>query len=301
MWGRALICGFFLFLAAIAARCEELNCSVEINADRVPNTSREVFTTLQQAISEYLNTTSFTTAQFAPDEKIDCKFFLTVTSYTDNLISGSLQVQSTRPVFDSTYTTTLLNLKDNDISFTYSEGEPLTFSQTDVTGNLTALLDFYAYLIIGMDFDSFSPKGGTEFFDQASRIVQLSRSAGEKGWRAMDDPKNRASLLAAITEPPASAIRDIIYDYHRQGLDRMTVSSDKGRSAITACVRQLAEIARTAPMSAVLSLFRDSKLDELTGVYSKSGNDERKEVVAILSEIYPTERDKIDRIANPTN
>lgn len=301
MWGRALICGFFLFLAAIAARCEELNCSVEINADRVPNTSREVFTTLQQAISEYLNTTSFTTAQFAPDEKIDCKFFLTVTSYTDNLISGSLQVQSTRPVFDSTYTTTLLNLKDNDISFTYSEGEPLTFSQTDVTGNLTALLDFYAYLIIGMDFDSFSPKGGTEFFDQASRIVQLSRSAGEKGWRAMDDPKNRASLLTAITEPPASAIRDIIYDYHRQGLDRMTVSSDKGRSAITACVRQLAEIARTAPMSAVLSLFRDSKLDELTGVYSKSGNDERKEVVAILSEIYPTERDKIDRIANPTN
>ncbi len=301
MSGKSLICLLFVFLSAIA-RGAELNCSVEINADRVPNTSREVFTTLQQAISEYLNTTSFTDAQFAPEEKIDCKFFFTVTSYTDNVVTGSLQVQSTRPVFDSSYTTPLLNLKDNDISFPYSQGEPLTFSQTDVNAPLTALLDFYAYLIIGMDFDSFSPKGGTEFFDQAARIVQLSRSAGEKGWRAIDDPKNRASLLAAITEPPASSIRDIIYDYHRQGLDRMTVSPDKARAAITGCMKSLAEIARSAPMSAVLSLFRDTKLDELTGVYSKgTGNDERKEVVAILSEVYPTEQDKIERIANPTN
>lgn len=301
MWGRALICAAFVFLTAVSARCAELNCSVEINADRVPTASRDVFITLQQAISEYLNTTSFTEAQFAPNEKIDCKLFLTVTSYSDNIVTGSLQVQSTRPVFDSSYTTTLLNIKDNDISFPYSQDEPLTFSQNEVTGNLTALLDFYAYMILGIDFDSFSPKGGTDCFDQASRIVQLSRSAGEKGWRAIDDSKNRASLLTSITEPPASAIRDIFYKYHRQGLDKMTVSPDKGRAAITECVRSMGEIARTSPMSVVLSLFRDSKLDELTGVYSKSSNEERKEITAILSEIYPTERDKIERLQNPIN
>ncbi|MBD5244213.1 MAG: DUF4835 family protein [Bacteroides sp.] len=290
-----------IILTAVVARCAELNCSVEINADRIPTTAREVFTTLQQAMAEYLNTTSFTEAQFSSNEKIDCKFFLTVNSYADNVVTGSLQVQSTRPVFDSTYTTPLLNIKDNDISFSYSQGEPLTFSHSEVTSNLTALLDFYAYLIIALDFDSFSSHGGTPYYEEADRIVQLSRSGAEKGWRAIDDPRNRASMLAALTEPPASAIRDIIFTYHRQGLDRMTVSPDKGRTAITGCVRSLAEIAHTSPMSAVLPLFHDTKLDELTGVYSKSAADERKEVARILAEIYPTATTLTERIANPSN
>lgn len=299
MKAKRLILPALLALCLLPAWGAELNCTVEINADRVASTSREVFESLRQAIAEYLNTNSFTEAQFAPNEKIECKIMLTVNSYTDNVVTGSLQVQSSRPVYDSSYTSPMLNIRDNDVSFSYSQGDPLTFSRNEITDNLTAILDFYAYLILAVDFDSFSSKGGEACYDEAAKIVQLSRTSGEKGWRAIDDNKNRASLLAALTEAPASAMRDIFYDYHRQGLDRMSVSPDKGRAAITGTLKKLQEIGSAAPMSVALTLFRDTKLDELTGVYSKGGNDERKEVVKILSALYPTETSRIELIANP--
>lgn len=299
MKAKRLILSALLALCLLPAWGAELNCTVEINADRVASTSREVFESLRQAIAEYLNTNSFTEAQFAPNEKIECKIMLTVNSYTDNVVTGSLQVQSSRPVYDSSYTSPMLNIRDNDVSFSYSQGDPLTFSRNEITDNLTAILDFYAYLILAVDFDSFSSKGGEACYDEAAKIVQLSRTSGEKGWRAIDDNKNRASLLAALTEAPASAMRDIFYDYHRQGLDRMSVSPDKGRAAITGTLKKLQEIGSAAPMSVALTLFRDTKLDELTGVYSKGGNDERKEVVKILTALYPTETSRIELIANP--
>lgn len=295
---------FFSRLAAIAifmltaatAMPNELKCSVEINADKVQNTAGETFSSLKEAISEYLNTTAFTTAQYSPVEKIECRLFFTVNDYTDNTVSGTLQIQSSRPVYGSSYTTTLLNFKDNDISFAYTPGDRIVHSLNSVESSLSTLLDFYAYLIIGLDGDSFAPKGGDGAYELAAQIMQLARNTGDKGWRAIDDNRNRASLLTGITEGASSAIRTLYYDYHRKGLDIMSVSPDKGRAAITEALGALPGIAQAAPMSVILSMFRDTKLDELTNVYSKGSRDERDKVYKMLVDIYPTEAARLEPI-----
>lgn len=217
------------FAAAVAvALCSELNCKVEVNVSRTETMPSDVARQLQEAVAEYVNTTSFTELRIAPGERIECRMFFDVQSYADDKVSAVLTVQSTRPVYDSSYTTTLLNVRDAEVEFPYSSGQPLVFARDAIDSELTALLDFYVYLILAVDADSFAPEGGTPFYGVASQIVTLARSSGGKGWRAIDSPRNRASLLAALTEPPTAAFRTLLYDYHRRGLDVMTVSPEKG-------------------------------------------------------------------------
>ena len=296
---KPFVCIVVVFLSSFVTqfiKASELNCNVEINAAKVTNASPETFNALKEAIAEYMNTTSFTDAQYSTIEKIDCKLYLTVNDYTDNTVTGTLQVQSSRPVYGSSYTSTLINLVDNDISFSYTPGDRIIHTSSSVESNLAAILDFFAYLIIAVDSDSFAPKGGDRMYEAAAEIVQLARNTGEKGWRAIDDSRNRASLLSAITEGNSSAIRNIYYDYHRKGLDIMSVSPDKGRAAITESLKALQSVASAAPMSPVITLFRDTKLDELSNIYSKGPDDERKSVYNMLIEIYPTEAKRIESI-----
>lgn len=296
---KPFVCIVVVFLSSFVTqfiKASELNCNVEINAAKVTNASPETFNALKEAIAEYMNTTSFTDAQYSTIEKIDCKLYLTVNDYTDNTVTGTLQVQSSRPVYGSSYTSTLINLVDNDISFSYTPGDRIIHTSSSVESNLAAILDFFAYLIIAVDSDSFAPKGGDRMYEAAAEIVQLARNTGEKGWRAIDDSRNRASLLSAITEGNSSAIRSIYYDYHRKGLDIMSVSPDKGRAAITESLKALQSVASAAPMSPVITLFRDTKLDELSNIYSKGPADERKSVYNMLIEIYPTEAKRIESI-----
>ena len=296
---KPFVCIVVVFLSSFVTqfiKASELNCNVEINAAKVTNASPETFNALKEAIAEYMNTTSFTDAQYSTIEKIDCKLYLTVNDYTDNTVTGTLQVQSSRPVYGSSYTSTLINLVDNDISFSYTPGDRIIHTSSSVESNLAAILDFFAYLIIAVDSDSFAPKGGDRMYEAAAEIVQLARNTGEKGWRAIDDSRNRASLLSAITEGNSSAIRNIYYDYHRKGLDIMSVSPDKGRATITESLKALQSVASAAPMSPVITLFRDTKLDELPNIYSKGPADERKSVYNMLIEIYPTEAKRIESI-----
>lgn len=296
---RLLLTLTLLVAALSAALSSELNCKVEVNVSRTETMPADVARQLQEAIAEYVNTTSFTEMRIAPAERIECRMFLDVTSYADEKVSGTLTVQSTRPVYDSTYTTTLLNFKDSDISFAYSPGQQLVFARDAIDSPLTALLDFYVYLIMGLDFDSFGADGGATFYEAAAQIVSLARTTGEKGWRAIDDNRCRAALLAALTDQPTAACRRMLYDYHRRGLDAMTVSPDKGRAAIGKVLSQLREIARQAPMTPLLPAFRDAKLDELTGVYSKASDQERREAVEILTALYPSESAIIEKIRQP--
>ena len=162
--------------------------------------------------------------------------------------------------------------------------------------NLTAILNFYAYLILAIDFDSFSPKGGEQFYERAENIVQMAQSSGESGWKAFEDNKNRSSVLSAYTDPKTSVIRDLIYKYHRTGLDEMFLSPDKGRAAITSTIDYIKKIYDVAPMSVALSMFKDAKLDELVNVYSKASSTEREKVYELLYAVYPTETDRLDKI-----
>lgn len=290
-----------LLAMAFPMASQELNCRVEVNSDQISGTNKSVFNTLQEAIREYMNDTKFTSAQFSPVEKIECTLFLTVKEVNDNVMSGDLQIQAIRPVYNSTYTTTLLNFKDSKIEFSYQEGEPLTFSENTMESQLTAILNFYAYLIMAIDFDSFSKRGGQQLFERLENIVQLAQSSGESGWKAFEDTKNRAAVLGVFTDPSTSQIRDMTYEYHRTGLDEMSVSPDKGRAAITGSLEYLKKVYDVAPMSVGLSMFRDAKMDELVNIYTKGTQDERDRVVEILSSLYPTDQDRIRKIKEGKN
>ena len=255
-----------------------------------------MFETLQQAINDYMNTTTFTNAQFAANEKIECRMFFTIKEYTDDKLTGDLQVQSLRPVYNSSYTTTLINFKDTKIEFEYRENEPLVYSVNNMESQLTAILNFYAFLILAVDFDSFSPHGGDPYFERLNMIVQMAQSSGEGGWKAFEDTKNRSAVLAAFTDPATTGIRDMVYKYHRQGLDNMSVSVDKGRAAVTESLSEIEKVFQVAPMSVALSMFKDAKLDELVNIYSKAPADERNKVYKLLEPMYPTEQARLEEI-----
>lgn len=295
-----LTCCLFNLLS-FSASGQELNCQVEVNADQIQTANKQVFKTLEEAINEYMNTNKFSNAQFSVNEKIDCRLFFTIKEYNDNTMIGDLQIQSSRPVYNSTYTTTLLNFKDTKIEFSYQENEPLIFSENNMESNLTAILNFYAYMILAFDFDSFSLKGGDAFYEKAQNVVQMAQSSGESGWKAFEDTKNRPSVLAAYTEPNTSIIRTLLYEYHRLGLDEMVLSPDKGRAKISSTLNYLKKIYDVVPMSVALSIFKDSKLDELVNLYTKSSQTERDNAYEILSTLYPTENDRVTKIKNGTN
>ncbi len=285
-----------LVLPSLSAEAQELNCEVEVNTQSLQNVSSSVFETFKEAVTEYMNTTKFSEAQIAVNEKIECRLFFTITEYKDGVAKGTLQILAVRPVFNSTYTTTLINFRDTKIDFSYSEGEPLNFSQNGMESQITAILNFYAYLIMAMDFDSFSLKGGEPFWDRLKMIVQEAQSSGEIGWKAFEDNKNRSAILQAYTEPKTEVLREMNYRYHRTGLDEMAQSPDKGRANITESLDLLKKVYDADPMSVGLSMTKDAKLDELVNIYSKSQQTERERVYETLYPLYPTETQRLNEI-----
>ena len=297
---KKIICFITLLIGlSFSGRGQELMCTVEVNTSAIEGTNKNVFENLREAISDYFNETKWTNAIFSPNERIECRFFLTVKEYNNDRIKGEIQAQLSRPVYNSTYTTTLFNFKDTKVEFDYREGEPLIFNENSWTNNLLGLLDYYAYLFLALDFDSFSPMGGQPYFDKLATIVQQAQSSGEIGWRAFEDTKNRSAVLSAFTDANTSGMRDLLYQYHRKGLDEMVTSPDKGRATITESLENLRRVYDQAPMSVALSIFRDSKLDELVNIYSKAPQNERDDVYDLLQPIYPTDRLQLEKIKNP--
>ena len=283
----------------VSVCAQEFRANVDVNSQQVEGTNRNVFETLKEQITTYMNETKFSDATFSPNERIECTVYLTVGEYNDDRMKCDLQLQLIRPVYNSTYTTTLFNFKDTRVEFDYREGDPLNYNETQPENNLTAILDFYANLFLALDFDSFSPRGGERFYERAQSIVQQQQSSGEIGWRTFEDTKNRAAVLSSYTDGNTGGIRNLLYNYHRKGLDEMVTSPDKGRGVITESLKEIKTIYDNAPMSVALSIFRDSKLDELVNVYSKAPENERTSVYDLLQPIYPTESQRLNKIKNP--
>jgi hypothetical protein len=281
----------------------ELNCEVEVNSDKITSGSKEIFNELKQSITDYMNTTKWTNATFNTNEKIVCKLMLVVNSYdlSTGDLQGELQIQSQRPVYNSTYTTALINYKDTKVRFHYETGQQLVFSEMDMEDNLTAILNFWAYMIIAMDFDSFELKGGDPYYERAAQIVRQGQSSGESGWKPFEDNTNRNAVLSAFTDNQTAPIRQIMYDYHRMGLDQMVVTVDKGRSAITHTLENLSKIYEVAPMSVCLTMFKDAKLDELINVYSKANTTEKEAVYEMLYQVFPSENNRLEEIKKTQN
>jgi len=281
----------------VHAQSSELNARLTINSDRIQGTYTQVYTTLQTALNEFINNKKWTNATFALNERIDCTFTIILSEATDNSFKGEIQVQARRPVYNSTYVTTLFNFRDTQFDFEYTEFEPLEYTENMLNSNLTATIVFYIYTILGLDFDSFSPKGGSPFFQQAQQIVTLAQAQmGWTGWRAFDNDRNRHALITALTENNGEIFRQFWYDYHRKGLDEMAANADRGRTNIIAVLPELTKLKSARPTSVLLQLFSDTKLDELIAIYTKATTQEKQEGFKDLSNLYPAYSNRLEAI-----
>ncbi len=267
---------------------QELNCQVSINHAQVQLSDVSVFETLQKAVYEFMNDTRWTDKVVKQEEKIECSIFITISSYSNDAFTGTIQVQSRRPVFNTSYNSVMLNYVDNNFNFEYVENNALEFQSSSYISNLTSVLGFYAYVIIGMDFDSFSDHGGTSYFNTAQTIVNAAQNSGMTGWKSYESPKNRYWLIENILNGSYDDFRSFVYKYHRLGLDLFYDKSTTVRASMLSDLVLLQNVSKAKPGLFLLTVFIDAKRDELVGILSQATPSEKQKAVAILSQIDPS-------------
>ena len=289
-----------LLLVAVALKstAQELNCKFTVNYSQIQGTSTQVFTTLENALMEFINTRRWTQAQYEVNERIRCSMNLTVKEYNeaDGRWKCELIVQSTRPVWQSGYQREVFSFKDTDVAFNYREFDPLQLRDNVIDSNLTAVIAYYAYMIIGLDMDTMAPQGGTEVFRAAEDIVTAAQNLGETGWKAFDSSRNRYALVSDYLEDGMTPLRKLMYGYHRTGMDELSVNVTRARAVITSMLSGLKEAQQNKPMSALPGLFTEIKKDELINLYSRAAMKEKEEIYELLSSVNPsltTEWEKI--------
>ena len=293
----ALIIGLTGIGTTQRIQAQELEAKVVVNHSKIQGTNTSVFTTLQEAMTEFLNTRKWSNSQYTTRERIACSFNLIVNEYSDEGRFGcSLMVQANRPVYNASYNTTVLNFNDNSVDFNYIEHDKLEFSDDMIANNLPAVLAYYAYLIIGLDMDTFAPKGGTDILHKAENVVNNAQMIGEDGWKAFGDSKNRHAIVNDYMNGAMEPYRQLLYDYHRKGLDEMAQNAERGRSNITISLALLEKAKQDKPMSILPQLFTEIKKDELQGIYSKGTTKEKEEVCRILTLVNPSFTDEWEKL-----
>ncbi|MEI7498834.1 MAG: DUF4835 family protein [Bacteroidota bacterium] len=292
---KASLITFLYIFSIVRMNAQELNCMVSVSTPKIEGTDRRVFETLQTAMYEFINNRKWTNFNVAAEERIECTFLLTINDrLSTDEFRGTLNVVLRRPVFNSAYNTVLLNYIDKGIQFKYVEYQPLDYSDGSFTSNLTSLLAYYSYTVLGFYFDSFSPSGGTPFFEKAQEVVNAAQNSSEPGWKAFESDKNRWWLVNNYLNPANSGLRDFAYGYNRQGLDMMYEKVDQGRASITQGIDVLQKIYNLKPNLFALQLIYDAKRDEIINIYSDQRVPpmEKTNVVNILKEIDPSNSSK---------
>lgn len=283
-----LFCLLFLFMP-FSAKSQELSPSLTINTTKIQGTDKDVFNSLNTELSQLLKTQKWTDFHFAPEERIKCNFNLTVNKYEQESgkMTCELTVQSSRPVFNSSYNTTVFNFHDPNVEFTYTEQDRIEYTSSGITNNLTAIFAYYCLLIIGLDFDTMSLNGGSEILRQVENIAANSQSLGG-GWRSFDSGANRYSIITDYMNGTMAPMRQLMYEYHRKGLDDMAANASRGRSTISESLKLLSQAYQAKTTSALPVLFTEIKKDELTGIYSDGQQKEREAVAKILNTVNPS-------------
>jgi len=292
----------FLVLITGQVRAQELNCMVSVVSQQVQGSSKEVYEQMQKAIYDFMNNQSWTDHIFKENERINCQLMFTISQrISDDEFQGSLQIQSSRPIFGASITTAILNHRDNDIYFKFNEFEPLRYNETQYTSNLVSILAFYANIIIGLDYDSFAQEGGSLFFQRAETVVANAQNSQQTGWSAYESTKNRYWLVENLLNDKFSSVRSCLYRYHRLGLDRMGERIDEGRSEIAEALVDMRTAYRENPTAMIFQVFFTAKSDEIVNIFSQSYPDEKNRVITTLKEIDPGNTAKWDRIAKAGN
>ena len=291
-----------LLLIPMSAGSQELYCNVQISAQKIQGSNRQVFITMQRDVYEFMNNTVWTNMVVSYAERIDCSILINLTDQLSaDEFRGTIQVQLSRPVFNTTYNTTMLNFIDNSFQFRYVEFQPLEFDPNVHRSNLVSVLAYYAYIIIGMDCDSFAPESGTEFFQMAEKIVSNAQNAPEPGWKPYDGSRNRNRywLVKNILDKEYSGVRQFVYDYHINGLDRMESRITEARTNMVESLRTIQEVYRRKPdpFMYFMQVILDAKSAEIVNIFTEAFPEERGRVVQILTEIDPANKTKYEKIS----
>jgi hypothetical protein len=275
-----------LFIAILlccwqTARSQELEAKVTINHAQIQGTDVSVFDNLQETVEQFINDRQWTALQFQKSERIVCNFNITVTMYdqSNNLFTCTALIQANRPVYNSSYTTTLYNNRDANFDFQFAQFDQLNFNEAQLDNQLTALLAYYAYLIIGLDLDSFSPMGGEEILQQCLNLVNNAQNLDFNGWKAFDNDRNRFAIINDYMEGAMKPFRQLQYDYYRNGLDEMANNAERGRTNITTALENLKKAPEDRPLSMLPQIWTDYKKEELANIYKGKGTQKEKETV----------------------
>lgn len=281
---------------------QELICNVNVTSNKIQSSDKQKFNTLQSAIREFMNNRKWTNEIFKDDERIECNISINILEeLSTDQYKASINIQSSRPIFNSSYYSPLLTYIDEDFNFKYTEFQTLEFNENSSISNLTSVLAYYAYIIIGLDFYTFSLEGGASYLQKAKDIVNNSQNNGEPGWKAFENNKNRYWLAEELLDAKYSDYRTCLYNYHRNGLDKMYDDSEKARASITESLEYLRKVKRQNPTAFILRIFFDAKSSEIANIYSDSFQDEKARVVNLLTELDPSNISKYNKIKESKN
>jgi hypothetical protein len=282
----------FAFLYTSVILSQELNCTVNVIAQQTGNDNNVVFKTLEKQLSEFVNNTEWTNKTFGPQERINCSMVINVNNYNNDLFSASLQVSSSRPIYNSTYRSPVYNYNDKEFNFQYIEFQNLVYNPQQFESNLISVLSFHVYMILGMDADSFALNGGDDYFSQAQTIANYSQQLNGQGWKLEDGLQSRFALIDNLLSPTFKEMRSVMYNYHIGGLDVMNENPKKGKEEIISAISELQKVHRSRPNSYLMRVFFDAKADEIMDILSGGPTVNITDTVELLNSIAPMHSQK---------
>lgn len=265
---RNLIVVLFCFSVIGNVIAQELNCTVTVNSDKVGQTNQQVFKTLERSLNDFMNKTKWTNRIYKEQERINARMFITISEYESNRFSADIQIQSSRPVFNTNYETPIFNYKDNQFNFQYIEFEPLAFNENSFDSNLVGVMAYYAYVILGLDADSFALEGGTEHYKKAQNIVTQAQGSSASGWSQSTNERTRFELIDNLLSNTYREFRVAMYNYHRKGMDVLADNNSAGKQVISGSIRLFGTLAKRRSNAFLVQTFFDAKSEEIMNVFS---------------------------------
>ena len=289
---KKIVSFLLIFIGIGVVHAQQLNCTVQVNSDKVASTNNQIFKNLQKSISDFVNKTDWTGEAYKQNEKINCSMVIIINSYDSNQFSATLQVESTRPIFNSTYASPIFNYNDKDFNFNYIEFENLNFNPQTFDSNLVSVLAYYSYMILGFDGDSYALNGGKNWFETAQQILTVAQQSGYTGWNQGSGNQNRYFLVTDILSGTFDAYRTAQYKYHREGLDSMTSDLKAAKNKVIESINTLNEIYKVRPNAFLTRVFFDAKVDEIVSILSGGPNVPLSETIETLNKLSPLNSSK---------
>lgn len=287
----------FLLVSIFNIEAQELNASVTINAERMTDVNPQIFKNLETKVKEFLNTTKWTDREYTQNEKIECNFFINISEFKNNNVTATLQIQSSRPIFNSTYSAPILNINDKEFSFRFLEYEQLVYDQNSFTSNLISVLAYYVNIIIGVDMDSFGEMAGTKYLQNASNIMNIAQTSGYKGWSQSEGGNsNRYFFISDMLSNTYSPYRKAIFQYHYNGLDTMTEDLKKAKQNVSDAIQVLSKIQNVRPNALLTRTFFDAKTDEIVSIFTGGPVTNNADLIDTLNRISPLNSVKWNKI-----